>query len=371
MKTRPRVLVLQHAVYPYRRPLFDLLADAWDLTVVFCVAAKPFRRWDTSSALDGARFRACVLPHVRFGPVVVNRGLLAAIRRQRYDVFVVGVIDLITLPQVLMLLLASRIQGVPLVVCEEFFPTSWYARRRTARTADAVRRFIYRRTAAFATWNPKAQEYLIACGVNPSHVFSGPHAYPTDDAPPSAPTGRTFVTLAYFLPRKGIDILIRAFQRVHGDGIRLTIAGGGPAEEALRAVAAGDERISFAGFLNEEGKRELLGDAYAFVLPTQWDPWALVVNEAFAQRVPAVITDAAGVSGVAHGAAIVVPAGDEDALRAAMQRLVDDPTLREELAVETTRVAAQWTFEAQAAPLREAVDLAIARASRTSRVSSA
>ena len=62
------------------------------------------------------------------------------------------------------------------------------------------------------------------------------------------------------------------------------------------------------------------------------EPWGLVVNEAFHRGVPVIATDAVGAAAgglVQHErTGLVVPAGDADALRAALHRLHDDPALR-------------------------------------------
>jgi glycosyltransferase involved in cell wall biosynthesis len=363
---RPRVLLLQHAIYPYRRPLFEELNRSLELTVLFCVHAKAFRQWDTSGMLDDPPFRARVLPHLRLGPLVFNRGLVREMRAGRFDAIVLGVIDLITLPQVMTVLIASRALRIPVIVCEEFFPTDWYVQSRplVARLALATRKFVYRRTDAFATWNLKAREFLVGCGVDASRVFSGPHSYPTPDAlgaalqhPPE------FVTISYFLPRKGLDVLIRAFRRVQAPAT-LVLAGSGEHEPVLRALAGDDRRIRFAGHLDEAEKTELLAGAYALILPSLWDPWGLVVNEALARGVPAVVTDAAGVSASLNGAGVVVPAGDEDALASALAHLIENPMLRGRLAAEAPGVVAAWTLAAQSEPLIRAIADALERRDR-------
>jgi glycosyltransferase involved in cell wall biosynthesis len=370
VRGRMRVLLLQHAIYPYRRPLFDELAKTLDLTVVFCVRSKAFRRWDTSRALVDPQFKPLVLPHIRVGPVVLTRGLLRLLRQDRFDVIVIGVIDFITLPQVCLLLLWSWLQRIPLVTCEEFFPTRWYMESRPtiARVAVAMRRFVYRRSSAFATWNPKARDFLVSCGIEESRIFFGPHFYPpTEGTPGPSASGSapTFVTIAYFLPRKGLLTLVRVFKRIEGD-VLLMIAGSGEQEDELRAAGADDPRIQFVGHLDAGPKRSLLASAYAFVLPTLWDPWGLVVNEALYEGVPVVVTDAAGVSPCLAKAGLVVPAGDEQALYDALRLLLEDRLLRDSMAETARSIVAQWTVGAQAQPLLDAIRLALTSVAPTS-----
>lgn len=361
---RPRMLLLQHAVYPYRRQLFDKLASAIELTVVFCVSRKPFRRWDTSGMFVDPPFRARVLSHLRLGRLVVNHGLVGELRRGHFDVIVVGVIDLITLPQLALLLLWSFFFRIPVVACEEFFPTPWYLQSRpiVARVAVMARRLVYRRCAAYATWNLRTPDFLRSCGIEDARIFSGPHFYPepSGTSPPKSrnPTP-TFVCIAYLLPRKGLTTLIRAFKRIPGD-VALAIAGSGDHETELRRESDGDPRVHFLGHLEDQGKRTLLANAYALVLPTLWDPWGLVVNEALYEGVPVVVTDAAGVAPSIGAAGLVVPAGDEDALHDALSKLLQDRGLRDAMADSARATVADWTLEAQAQPLLDAIRLALA-----------
>jgi glycosyltransferase involved in cell wall biosynthesis len=83
------------------------------------------------------------------------------------------------------------------------------------------------------------------------------------------------------------------------------------------------------------------------------EPWGLVVNEAFDQGVPVIATDAVGAAAgglVRHEqTGLVVPAGDEHALAAALRRVQDDPVLRARLgaagrdAVAAGHSHADWT----------------------------
>src|SRR4029078_6639991 len=81
------------------------------------------------------------------------------------------------------------------------------------------------------------------------------------------------------------------------------------------------------------------GSAFVVVpsIPTRdfLEPWGLVVNEAFHQGVPVIATDAVGAAAgglVRHErTGLVVPAGDAEALRAALRRLQEDPALRAQL----------------------------------------
>ena len=69
-----------------------------------------------------------------------------------------------------------------------------------------------------------------------------------------------------------------------------------------------------------------------FVLPSQWEARALVVQESMAAGTPVVATDVGGLSDLVRGTGLVVPPGDPVAIAKATDRLLVDPVLRDELA---------------------------------------
>ena len=104
-----------------------------------------------------------------------------------------------------------------------------------------------------------------------------------------------------------------------------------------RAVAAGAMRPRP---LAPEQVRNFYAGSDVVVVPSVptrdfLEPWGLVVNEAFDQGVPVIATTAVGAAAgglVRHEqTGLVVPAGDADALAAALRRLHDDPELRARL----------------------------------------
>ncbi len=109
----------------------------------------------------------------------------------------------------------------------------------------------------------------------------------------------------------------------------LFIAGAGDEESALRVVA---ERLGievrFMGFKNQSELPEIYAASDIFVLPSEEEPWGLVVNEAMAAGLPVIVTDDVGaapdlVGGKQTG--IVYPAGNIQRLAEALDTLLSDP----------------------------------------------
>ncbi len=88
---------------------------------------------------------------------------------------------------------------------------------------------------------------------------------------------------------KRIDLLIQAMRQVR-ENIELWIAGSGPAEEQLRRLAAGDERIRFLGFVSDEEILALYADALAVPFVPYQEDLGLVTIEAMKSGKPVLTT---------------------------------------------------------------------------------
>lgn len=99
------------------------------------------------------------------------------------------------------------------------------------------------------------------------------------------------------VPRKGVDILVQALTRLPDARWRLTILGSGPLEGALRGVAARAGIASRIGFLapmaNDRAVRTI-AEHDLLILPSRFDGWGAVVNEALMAGVPVLCSDACG-----------------------------------------------------------------------------
>ena len=70
---------------------------------------------------------------------------------------------------------------------------------------------------------------------------------------------------------KGVGVVLDAMSRLPSTlDLHLTIAGRGPLESKVQSVAAADARVSFAGFVTEKAKEELLANADYLLVPSLW-----------------------------------------------------------------------------------------------------
>lgn len=129
---------------------------------------------------------------------------------------------------------------------------------------------------------------------------------------------------------KGVDVLLKAFQKVHG--CELFLCGTGPLEEELRQTADGLP-VHFLGRLSEAELKSAFADCDVFVLPSveNSEAFGIVQQEAMVYGKPVINTALpTGVPYVSvHGeTGLTVPPKDADALAGAIQALADNAELR-------------------------------------------
>jgi phosphatidyl-myo-inositol alpha-mannosyltransferase len=134
-------------------------------------------------------------------------------------------------------------------------------------------------------------------------------------------------------PRKGLQVLLRAWPDIHRrTGLRLTVAGADPL--AVRLLLArlhgSDDGIDVVGFLSQDELTETLLGAKALVAPSiGQESFGMVLTRAFACALPVVASDIPGYREVlTEEVALAVDPGDPESLTDAVCRLVEDEPAR-------------------------------------------
>jgi len=157
-------------------------------------------------------------------------------------------------------------------------------------------------------------------------------ARPRSDQPAGGPLRLLFLGRAE--ERKGLPVLLRAFEGLRAVGVdaQLTVAGATP--EEVQPFLLEQEGIHIAGRVSEDEKWSLLAQADLLCAPSLGgESFGMVLTEAFASGTPAVCSDIAGYRDVARDGleGVLVPPGDPTALGEALVDLAGDPGRRAEM----------------------------------------
>jgi len=263
---------------------------------------------------------------------------LAALRRRRADVLHV---QWLPVPELDVLLFRPHLPSV--FTAHDLLP------RRTAHRRDLWRR-LYARFDRIVVHSEHGRRTLAELGVEPDRLRVVPHPVFRSE-PERRDDGRTVLAFGMIRPYKGLRDAIEAVRRV-GGGARLLVAGD-PLEplEPYRAAAAGVEVEWRLGYLSPVETDRAFGEATLAVFPyrPELDQSGALLR-ALGAGVPAVAYDAGGIAEPVRrfGAGRVVPAGDVEALAAALQELLADPQALERARAGTRRARAELTWDAAA-----------------------
>ena len=156
-------------------------------------------------------------------------------------------------------------------------------------------------------------------------------------------------------PRKNHATAMQALARLKQAGYphRLLIAGGQgwlfePVAALVAALGLSDD-VTFAGRVPDDDLPALYAGADALLLPSLYEGFGFPVLEAMACRTPVVCADSSSLPEVAGDAALLVKPTDDEALAAAVERILIEPGLADELRRRGGAQAARFRWETCAA----------------------
>ena len=322
-----RLTIVQTHPVQYLAPWFRHIAahcPAIDLTVVYASRPGPEQQgtgfgrafeWDTS-LLDGYAWK--IVRDSRDGDDFSTGsyrgldvdGIGAALEATKPDVVLVPGWYSITMTRAIRW---ARVRGVPILyrgdTNDEMAPRGWRAPLWRLKT-----RLLLSCYSGYLSVGRRSRQYLMSHGASPTRIHASPASVDVDGfaagaAPHLLPAARVaarqrlgaaphdFVVLfaGKLEARKCPLDALRAVAALGPDAV-LAVAGSGPLDQELRAQAATfGVRIAPLGFVNQSQMGEVYAAADCLVLPSQSnESWGLVVNEAMATGLPAVVSDHVG-----------------------------------------------------------------------------
>lgn len=309
------VIVTTHPIQ-YQAPLFRLLAERLELTVVFMMRQTPQGQaeggfgvqfeWDTP-LLEGYRY--VFATNIATAPSTNRRGGIVLLEHDQLlqplnaDVLLV----MGWFPRAyLQVVNWARQNDVPLVCRgESNLLSTGSAIRRLLKTIYF--KWLFGHFRAFAVIGVRNREFYRHYGVPESKLCDAPYSVDTGffekqfglHRPQTRKPGRWRIGFAGKLisKKRPLDLIAATAQCRSRDKIEIIIIGDGPLRPTIQEAAAKAKlRLTFRGFLNQS---EIVAKGYAdldaIVLPSDSrETWGLVVNEAMTGGIPAIVSNVVG-----------------------------------------------------------------------------
>jgi len=275
-------------------------------------------------------------------------------------------------------MLAARSRGIPV-----FYRAETHLGLDRTRLKQVVRRIVMglylRLPDGFLAIGSLNRAYYRAMGVSEQRIFDLPYAVDNRriaDAARLTDAERGAVRDGLGL-RREVPVIVYASKltrrkhpgdlmaaaamlRREGHDFELLFIGSGEMDDELRAAAADVPGVPpvFAGFRNQAELPRLLGASDIFVLPSENEPWGLIINEAMAAGLAIVTAREVGaVPDLVHDGVngALFDAGDVPGLADALRPLVSDAALARRMGGESQRMIGCWGYAEDLTGLRAAL----------------
>lgn len=376
-----RVAVLQRVIPAYRVSLLAAIASADGLDLRCFIGDdlvdSKIRSAADLSSLSVERLRTRWI-RIRASDFALHRGLLGALERFAPDVIlcegeshVVGMLAA----------LAYRVRHPRTALVHWSLGGLPGEPLRRSGLRGLFRSRLRRAFDGFVSYSSYGKKVLVADGVDPARVRVATNvadvrrmvaqAEGLEETPAEAraklglPERFTALYVGQVDPSKRLDVWLEAARGMTPSSVSIVIAGEGPTLEPLRRLAAGwGVSCLFTPGRVSDALPLYFRAADVLVLPGLG---GIVISEAMAYGLPVVAYRADGTERdlIAHGeTGLLLERGDADALRAAMERLRDDPRATRSLGEAGRRRALErFTQESMRTEIRTALAEAVARRS--------
>jgi glycosyltransferase involved in cell wall biosynthesis len=262
--------------------------------------------------------------------------------------------------------------GLPAVVTANdmaiYRHPEWFPGRQTLSVRLIVPRSMRRADAVVAVSRHTAADVgdLLGVPVERLHVVPegvGPQYRPLPREELAA-VGRRYDLPERFVlfvstiePRKNLETLLDAWSILRGRP-PLVVAGGWGwrYEEVQRRLDRAPEGVRLLGSVRPAELPALYNLATCLAHPAWYEGFGLTPLEAMACGTPVVASSASSLPEVVGDAGLLVPPGDPDGWRDALERLLDDAALRGRLKDHGLRRASEFTWQKAAAATWQVLD---------------
>lgn len=307
-----KVLLTLNAPTPYRIDFCNELAKLCDLTVTYerRYSSDRIKSWQETSGTN--KFKEIFLNGIKMNSEMgFCPGIIKNLKQEDFDIIIIGGYSSPTGMLSILYLHSHKIKFI--------LNADGGIKKNDSKIKYAIKRYFISKAPAYLSTSQLTDEYLIHYGADYEEIYRYPQTslFKKD----ILKTQLTFdekrklrkqlnlvgnkiiISVGSFTHRKGFDILLKSISDV-GEEISLYLIGGKATVEYMQIIKENDiKNVHFIDFLSKEMVFNYLKASDLFILPTRFDAWGMVINEAMACGLPVITTEkcVAGVELIENG----------------------------------------------------------------------
>ena len=353
----PHILMIYVEPTPYIVQLIDLLAKEWSgHTDVFFLFENKSQYWDLALDRQGQ-----VLPNSISGRLKL---MIKLFQQKKYDaIHIAGWGH----PILILFIILAKMYRVPISI-ESDTPIPYDSPQWKRMIKRCFYPLLFSGIQVFLPGGTRQANYFKHYGVKSERIHIAKMTVDIlsmqRDASALTPLDRKQIRQAFsieeedvvflFVGRlvepKGILDLIKTFFSFQDEKSKLLIVGDGPLKDHVEESVKINSKIRYAGRLKDKQLIEAYFISDVLVLPSHFEPWGLVVNEAMALGKPVIISDRVGCADdlVTQKTGRVVKATSMEELQKALEYMIARASERLSMGEESLKKISNWTLENEA-----------------------
>jgi len=366
-KTTYKLAIIATHPIQYQTPLFRKIAQISevDLMVYFCsdFGVKKKKdpgfgvsfKWDIP-LLEGYKFKFLknLSPFVNGNRLWMcfNPGIIKEILMGNYDALLIQ--GYVSFTNWLAFLLA-KIKKIPVLFRGE---TVLHKESRVKKVIkDIFLKLFFKKIDAFLTIGKRSKEFYLSYGIPEEKMFLTPYSIDNEffinQREKEKKIFKTEMPVILYVSkmteRKRPQDLLFAFEKLKQKAFLLFV-GEGRLRPLLEKYVK-EKKISnvvFVGFKNQRELAKYYLSADIFVLPSSYEPWGLVINEAMCFSLPVIATkETSAVDDlVFHGEnGFIYKSGDVEKLAQYLDYLLSNPEIRKKMGRKSFQIISNWNYE--------------------------
>jgi glycosyltransferase involved in cell wall biosynthesis len=333
------VLFITNIPSPYRVEFFNELGKWCKLTVWFEAEIESNREWAVDKS--GMSFAYEFLKGFTLGlDKHVNLSVLSRLRATKFDVYIMGGYST---PTEMIAVQWLKLNKLPFFLNSDGgFPAKehWLKYK--------LKQYFISSATDWLSSGANCTDYLAYYGASRNRIYEYPFAsleYTLDELMPISEQDKeqfkakeglrhhVVLSVGQFIDRKGYMELLQRAHELDDGNTSLVVIGGGPLRSKYERYIRDNHlgHVSLRDFMSKENLILFYKTADVFILPTLYDAWGLVINEALRFGLPIITTSGAGAaySLVEHGRnGYIIDSSDMESFMQKCKLLRDSPELR-------------------------------------------